>query len=338
MLRQAAGCAGLALLVALAGCDPIDTYRSLNGIAKNDPDPKTALFTQNLAAGEAEPYPNLATVPPPPTRTTSTADRQKLAQSLIADRAQTVALGGHPIPAGGPGNAKAKSAKTAADAAPGVPSGSTAVASNSADPTKTAANAPRSGRRNANDPPEPGPPESSLQMPELPAGPNPEAPRPAPARAVLPAMPPVDRTAGPSPEAMATVTPQAPPLPVMPPIPPPPPPVKAAEPKPMPTVTTVATLDISGPATASANHDHAEIERVAGLYKDKPSSVRVVAYTGAPTSGGSALTSYHAALDRAQAIAKELANAGVPAAKIQTEASPSLDPSAANRVEIRFAQ
>src|SRR5579864_1387515 len=101
--RQRRGVAGvvpamalmaLALDLAPTACSPIETWRSMSGIAKNDPDPATAPFTKNLAAGEAEPYPNLASVPPPPTRETSTAERQKLTQSLIADRAQTQALGG----------------------------------------------------------------------------------------------------------------------------------------------------------------------------------------------------------------------------------------------------
>src|ERR1051326_9151162 len=79
------GC--FALAIALSGCGAIDTWRSVSGVAKNDPDPQTALFAGNLAASEAAPYPNLASVPPPPTRATTAAERQKLAASLVADRA-----------------------------------------------------------------------------------------------------------------------------------------------------------------------------------------------------------------------------------------------------------
>src|ERR1700682_855956 len=81
--------AGLVLAIGLAGCSPIQEYRSLTGVARNDPDPETAPFSQNWAAGEAMAYPNLATVPPPPTRATTTAERQKLTQSLIAERTET---------------------------------------------------------------------------------------------------------------------------------------------------------------------------------------------------------------------------------------------------------
>src|SRR5438067_4807247 len=93
---QAAWAAPLALSIALVlgGCAPVDAWRSLSGVDKNDPDPQTAPFTGNLAAGEAAPYPNLASVPPPPTRATTTAEREKLTQSLIADRNAAEAAGG----------------------------------------------------------------------------------------------------------------------------------------------------------------------------------------------------------------------------------------------------
>ena len=92
-VRQTGGFAGGVVLIALGiglpltlgGC-VVETYRSAAGVNKNDPDPQTAPFTGNLAVGEAAPYPNLASVPPPPTRATSTAERQNLTQSLVADR------------------------------------------------------------------------------------------------------------------------------------------------------------------------------------------------------------------------------------------------------------
>ena len=85
----------------------------------------------------------------------------------------------------------------------------------------------------------------------------------------------------------------------------------------------------------AATPDRAEIDRVAGLYREKPGTVRVLAFAAAPTGGGDPLASYHAALGRAQQIAKALADAGIPANKIQTEAAPS--PLAAGRIEIQFA-
>jgi hypothetical protein len=99
-----------------------------------------------------------------------------------------------------------------------------------------------------------------------------------------------------------------------------------------PTATTVATLAIAGAAAAP---DRAEIDRVAALYRERPGSVRVLAFAAAPTGGADPLAGYHAALGRAQQIAKALADAGIPANKIQTEAAPS--PLAAGRVDIQFA-
>ena len=58
---------GLALATGLSGCNGmIDTYRSISGMNKSDPDPSTALFTENLDKAETGSYPNLATVPQPP--------------------------------------------------------------------------------------------------------------------------------------------------------------------------------------------------------------------------------------------------------------------------------
>jgi outer membrane protein OmpA-like peptidoglycan-associated protein len=85
--RHRLGLASLALLVALGACSPVETYRNLKGNSKNDPNPATTPNTKNLAAGGASSYPNLATVPPPPSEEMSTVDLQHLTQSLVADRA-----------------------------------------------------------------------------------------------------------------------------------------------------------------------------------------------------------------------------------------------------------
>src|SRR5690348_12564216 len=63
------------VLLALAGCNPVDTWRDLTGASGNDPDPDTTPNTKNLAAGATSDYPNLATVPPPPIRALTAAER-----------------------------------------------------------------------------------------------------------------------------------------------------------------------------------------------------------------------------------------------------------------------
>jgi hypothetical protein len=109
------------------------------------------------------------------------------------------------------------------------------------------------------------------------------------------------------------------------------------EPRRAPAATTVATLEIPAAAAAPAGRDRAQIERVAALYKDNPGTVRVLAYAAAPSGGGDPLDSYHAALDRAQAVAGALADAGIPAGKIHTESAPAAG-AKAGRVEIQFTQ
>src|SRR5262249_37574767 len=76
----------LVVAFGLGACSPVETWRDWTGASKNDPDPDTTPNTQNLAAGEAADFPTLATVPPPPNRAMTTAERDKLTQSLIADR------------------------------------------------------------------------------------------------------------------------------------------------------------------------------------------------------------------------------------------------------------
>jgi hypothetical protein len=130
---------------------------------------------------------------------------------------------------------------------------------------------------------------------------------------------------------------EAPPVPVLAPVVPPPPPAKAA-PRSPPAATTVATLGIGGAAAEPGGQDRAQIDRVAVLYRDNPGAVRVLAYAAAPTGGGDPLDSYHAALERAGAVAKALADAGIPADKIQTAAAPATGAHAAGRVEIQLMQ
>jgi len=83
--------AGLATLW-LAACsmpdsmNPVNWYRDTMGLSEDDP-PEDARNTGNLAAGNTRDYPNLATVPPTPTRALSTAEREALTQRLISDRA-----------------------------------------------------------------------------------------------------------------------------------------------------------------------------------------------------------------------------------------------------------
>src|SRR5271170_580863 len=82
----------LLLAAGVAGCGgPIEAYRQVSGLNKNDPDPATAPFTENMATAENGGYPNLASVPPPPIVSTTAAERARIAAALNAQRTSTEA-------------------------------------------------------------------------------------------------------------------------------------------------------------------------------------------------------------------------------------------------------
>jgi outer membrane protein OmpA-like peptidoglycan-associated protein len=197
-----------ALLIGLSGCNPVETYRHWTGIAENDPNPATTPNTKNLAAGEAASYPNLATVPPPPNQALSTAELDKLTQSLIADRAHAkytsdqlqakfdeAAAPPPPPPPAPPPPAPAAGAVAPAAApsgpapAPTAPSkgappagAPVAAAPGAAPPNSAGAVAGPAGKgpRKSGQPPEPGPMESTLQSPQIASLPQPGQFQPAP--------------------------------------------------------------------------------------------------------------------------------------------------------------
>jgi Meckel syndrome type 1 protein len=278
-------------------------------------------------------------VPPPPISATSTAERQKLTQTLVAERTDTqsnVAAPPGPLaPAasGQPAPAPSSRGTAPATAAPGPAA--------SAAPGKTARGTPASGNHKANEPPEPLPLESSLQMPEVRSVPEPEKPRPplpAPQLQTTPAR--VVAAVPPPPEAIASATPEpAPPVPVMAEVPPPPSLPRPQSRRPAPVIP-VAALEMPGAAPRLDGNGRAQVERVAALYREQPRPVRVVAYTSPPAPGalgGEPLGSYHAALARAQAVADALRAAGIPADKLQAEAAPAASAGSADRVDIQFA-
>jgi hypothetical protein len=101
----------------------------------------------------------------------------------------------------------------------------------------------------------------------------------------------------------------------------------------------VAALELHGTPPRIDADARAQIERVAALYSEQPRSVKVIAYAapGAPGApGGEPLAGYHAALERAQAVAGALRAAGIPADKVQAEAVPAGAAGSADRVEIQL--
>lgn len=310
----------------------------MSGVDKNDPDPQSAPFTGNMAKAETGDYPNVGTVPPPPTRASTAAERQKLTDTLVAEResarANTAATAPGPIVA--PPMPPPPSYPEGMTPAPAPPPARVAEAS---DPSKsTGKNRPESGRRKQGEPPEPGPRDTNLETPELASLPAPEAVRTPPPPPKLASAPAPASTAPlqPPPAIVAAGKPEpAPPLPppAMAPMPPPPSlPNKPAANRP-PSGATLATIAMPSSAAAPDPRERELIERIAGLYKQRPDTLRIVAYAGTPPPGADPLDSYRAALDRAQAVAKVLADGGIPTARIHTEASPA---AGGGRVEIQL--
>jgi outer membrane protein OmpA-like peptidoglycan-associated protein len=357
----------LAAMLGLGACNPVETFRDWTGASKNDPDPEMTPNTGNLAAGEASEYPNLATVPPPPNRALTAAEREKLTQSLIADRtnakysderlragfAAVAAPAPPPPPPAVPEPTDAAQANPgAAAASPSAPAAAPGSASGEAPPAPASANtaggtaaAPGQGFRKSGEAPEPGPMESSLAVPKVRSTPNPEQvqpvpppPYPAPAPTALnapPATPHLQSPPGspPLPAALDSTAYQ----------PPPPPPVlapvassgKGGQKLPGPVAgTPVAEIRFTADTTNLSDEDRRTIERVVPLYRENPGKVRIIGYAGAGGGATEQLNSFRAALDRAQAVAAALTQAGIPSDKIAVEAAPSGSNSGESRATV----
>jgi len=405
--RQAAPrLAVFAVLVALAACNPVDTWRDLTGTSRNDPDPDTTPNTKNLAAGEASDYPNLATVPPPPVRALTAAEREKLTQSLIADRANarhtdeqlragfpSVAAAPPPPPgdtgsqpeqvsapptptpvssttvadrsgtakkpakpqtAASSGPTLASTASGAAAEKPPVLAPSPGSAPRSARPGRKTPAEPGQGLRKQGEPPEPAPMESSLEVPQARATPEPEQIQPAPPAPQLPPTPKVAAAPTPLPGGLAAGGALAPvplpqaksaagyePPPPTPEVPPAAPTLTAAGnpgksgAKPPPRAgTTVAEIKFSTDSSALTDKDRQTLETVLPAYQQNPGKVRVVGYAGSGSGAVEQLDRYRTALDRAQAVAAALTKAGIPSDKIQVEAAPQGENSSDSRAEV----
>jgi outer membrane protein OmpA-like peptidoglycan-associated protein len=404
----------LALLLGVAACNPVDTWRDLTGVSRNDPDPDTTPNTKNLAAGGASDYPNLATVPPPPERALTAAEREKLTQSLIADRANarhtdeqlragfsSVAAAPPPppgepgaqpeqataapppsptpvasAPAGAPSAAPAGNGAAAAkpgkllprlSAEPGSASTATGVGAAGEKSALPLAGAPRAaqaggktpaepgqGLRKQGQPPEPGPMESSLEVPQARATPEPEQIQPAPPPPQLPPAPKVATTPPPMPGGLAAGGALAPmplpeakssagyePPPAAPELPPASPtrtaaaaPGKGGAKPPAPVGTPVAEIKFGTDSTTLTDKDRQTLETILPVYQQNPGKVRIVGYAGAGSGAVEQLDSYRTALDRAQAVASALTKEGIPSDKIQVEAAPQSENSGESRAEV----
>lgn len=315
---------GLLLLIGLTGCNSaIEAYRSATGMSKNDPDPATAPFQGNLDKAESGAYPNLASVPEPPTVATTMAERQALTANLTGTRSSTEANGGTaapgpvPPPPAIPPNLEAPETSTLAQPIP---------------PPST----PLAAARPLDQPPPPLPQNTTMQVPAVANPPGFAAARPAPPQ-IQPSAMPRPENAPLTTAMLQSGNPQpSPPPTTLPPVPPPP--VTAAHPPPKlpPVPVTVASLDLT-PGTAAVPPDmQARLGDVVKQYKERPRTVRVVSFAAPATGGAEELNAFRSALDRAQLVAKVLTDAGIPAKQIQTEASPPSAGTSVGRIDVQL--
>jgi len=315
----------LLLAASLTGCNPIEGYRSLAGLNKNDPDPATAPFTQNLDTSQDTGYPNLASVPSAPIVNSTAAERAQIAKGLNDQRTATEA----PDAKGSPGSA----APGPVPPPPPIPPELVAAAGN----TPPAPAPPPPPLRGANEPPLPGTLNSTLTTPQIDAPlPGVEPTRPAPGQAFMQPMPPPASSQLP-PATVQSANPQ----PAPPPAALPPPQVSAeaaARPAPRlpPTPITLASFDLSPTAATLSPTVVAHLADVVARYKDKPGTVRIVAYAAPGAGSAEQLNSFRSALDRAQIVAKALANAGIPIKQIQTQAAPSSPTAPIGRIDVQL--
>jgi outer membrane protein OmpA-like peptidoglycan-associated protein len=326
--------------------NPVAWYRDVTGSSKNDSQNDTGRNKDNLATGSDQDFPNLGEVPDAPNHASSGIDREKLQESLIADREhakytneQLQAGMGTPgaspaapvtataVPPPAPG--AAPSAAAAGPAATTTTTTTTTTATPATKPQQQGAVAPAatqdssattSSRSRAA---ASAPAESSLQSPTPHAVPQGEAAPPAPAPSNLaprpvPATPVQAGSNGapvltpPAATAARSVQPA----------------LAMRTPRGASSAISVSVGDITfatGSAALSAAH-RGPLSEIAGLYKQAGGKVRVVGHAERGATGDAAsrqVAGLDLALDRANAVAQALSDLGVPANEISVEAAPT---------------
>jgi outer membrane protein OmpA-like peptidoglycan-associated protein len=345
----------VAAAATLAGCsslpnyaNPIEWYRDVTGVSKNDVEDQGARNDANLEAGGHEPYPNLASVPQPPDTAMSTVDREKLQQGLVADRAnarysdQQVLQGKDVPPLPGPAPTVALAPPSTEPPPPGPgPAPTAPQGSGQAQPTKGSAPPPQEsplvspsignlpqGQQPRAAPPPPGGMQPARQVAAVSPPPQPAAAVSPPAKqAAAPSPPPQVATPSPPPKQVAAVPPPLTPLPPY--VDP------ALEPSVMRTpggkhaavTLEAAEIAFSGGGKTLSPTDNQRLSETATLQKQGGGSLRIIGYAArgsGPKAAEQELQSFGDALDRANAVAAELTRLGVPTSRITVQAAPAM--------------
>jgi outer membrane protein OmpA-like peptidoglycan-associated protein len=347
-VAAAAGLAGCSSLPNYA--NPIEWYRDVTGVSKNDVEDQGARNDANLEAGSHEPYPNLASVPPPPDNAMSTVDREKLQQGLVADRAnarysdQQLQEGKDVPPMPGPAPKVALAAPSTEPPAPGPgPSPTAPQGGGQAQPTKGSVPPPAEsplvspsiGNLPQGQEPRAAPPPPSGMQPARQAAAASPPPRPA-----ATTSPPTQPAASTSPRPAQAAATSQPPKQVAavapPPLSPPPAYVEpAAEPSVMrapggkraAVTLEAAEIAFAGSAKTLSPTDNQRLSETAALQKQGGGSLRIIGYAArgsGPKAAEQELESFGDALDRANVVAAALTRLGVPTNQITVQAAPAM--------------
>jgi len=292
----------------LAGCsvpkavNPVEWYRHASGVSKNDPTADSA-NQRNFEAGGEKEFPNLSSVPPVPTHVLSADERDALTQKLVADRAnakyldeelrfgQTASVPPPARPAVAPVSAKSQPAPaaeapkevSAPEPAPKAVPVARVQEKPLAEPKSEQA---KSEQVAAKEPPLAAP---SVRNEPEPLTPNPPPPTPALAMASAGAAAPVQasRKAASLPSAA----------------------IKAVN---------IAFAADSAQLPPSAQ---AQIEQIVSQQRQSGAKVRIVGHApkGKGSGTGQLLSGFKIALDRANAVAAALGDAGVEQDRIYVE-------------------
>jgi outer membrane protein OmpA-like peptidoglycan-associated protein len=339
--RTAAGLIALGLPLWLASCshvpeavNPVAWYRDISGSSQNDAKDEQSRNQKNLEAGTDKDFPNLASVPGEPNSTLSGIDRDKLQQSLIADRNnakysnEQLEAGQANVPGVAPPPAAVAAASPPAQQSAALPPAAAnppapANPVQASAPPKPAAPAAQSRQNGRQEPPV----ESSLQTPavrSIPQGETPPPP-PPPANIVPPAVTaPVNNAAapssGPARQAQTNLAMRS------------------------PGVAGVGGMSVSvGDITFAAGSSsltpahNGPLGEIAGLYKQSGGRIRVVGHAELGSGGDPVqqqVASLDLALDRANAVAQALAQMGVPPNEISVEAAPTRGANDVARAEV----
>ncbi len=351
----------LAAAVSLSACsvpdwaNPVGWYRDATGASADDPKPD-ARNTQNLQKGSDEEYPNLASVPAPPTNALSAADAEKLRNSLAADRANAKYVEGNGqqyVPE--PPKDMPSPPKNIPDAPTTGQTAQAPAAAVQATPVPAPAPAPAAPRTTTTGTQAP-PQESSLTSPTVRSVPQGETPRPAPPPPVgSPArtqtQQPVARTqspvARPVPQQSAALPPPSLPPPSLPPAPPPDPaydPAFAGGGSALPPGpgVTLGIMQFAGSTARLSPEMLAQVRDVAALRQQNGGgTIRVTGYSvpeGEQDTMAPQLASFNLALDRARAVAVALTQSGVPARAVEIGATTAPPGQSGGTVEISLEQ